>query len=444
MFIDRAVIFIKSGNGGDGAVAFHREKFVAAGGPDGGDGGNGGNVIFVVDTGITTLADFKYKRKYVAENGVNGGTNKMTGRNGADVIIKVPQGTVIKDNKTGAMLADMVEPGVSVTIAKGGRGGKGNQHFATATRQIPNFARSGTKGAELEIVLELKLLADAGLVGFPNVGKSTILSMTTGAKPEIADYHFTTITPHLGVVMQKEEGHSFVLADIPGLIEGASEGLGLGHRFLRHIERTRLMIHVIDMSGCEGRDPFEDFLTINEELKHYNARLATRPQVIVANKMDNDGAEENLAIFKEKFAAWLEERADESEDFAHTIEIGCWKIFTAMAAISEGLPNLMAYCGTLLTRIPQESTFEETYEPEYVADSEQELFTVEVDEDGVYEIKGDWIEELFNSINLADFESSQYFQRTLRAKGVIAKLEELGIQDEDIVRIDDTEFEFYF
>lgn len=444
MFIDRAVIFVKSGNGGHGIAAFHREKFVAAGGPDGGDGGNGGNVIFTVDEGSSTLADFRYKRKYAAENGANGGRNRMTGKRGADIVIKVPQGTIIKDNKTGAVLADMVTPGEKRVIAKGGRGGLGNYHFATSTRQVPNFARGGEPGVELELVLELKLLADVGLVGYPNVGKSTLLSVTTGAKPEIANYHFTTLSPNLGVVYCGEN-NSFVLADIPGLIEGASAGQGLGHMFLRHVERTRLIVHVIDMSGSEGRDPFEDFLMINQELHLYNAALAERPQIIAANKMDMEGAAENLAVFKEKLDAWLE--ANE-EATAEAKELGAWRIFEICAAIAEGTRQLMEYTGSIVHKLPAMPTFE-SEEAEHVlydAASREEgpLFTVRVDEDGVYVIEGNWIEQVLNSVNLGDTESTQYFQRLLRAKGVIDELEKLGIQEEDTVRIADTEFDFVF
>lgn len=449
MFIDRATIYVKSGNGGNGVATFHREKYVAAGGPDGGDGGNGGNIIFEASKNVTTLADFKYKRKYVAENGKDGMGNKMTGRRGEDVIIKVPCGTVIRDKKTNALIADMVTDGETRVIAKGGRGGQGNRHFATATRQVPNFAKAGEVGEEFELLLELKLLADAGLIGFPNVGKSTILSVTTEAKPEIADYHFTTITPHLGVFQADEEGKSFVLADIPGLIEGASEGQGLGHHFLRHIERTRLLIHVIDMSGSEGRDPFDDFILINGELSKYNEHLATRPQIIVANKMDGLQSEENLKIFKEKFNTWLEEQKENNPETAEQCELGCYRIFETMAAISEGTHQLMSYVATVLQRLPDVSTFMEMQDDEmlYTAEEANEnepLYTIEIDEDGVYEIKGRWIESVFNSVNLGDSESEQYFQRLLRQKGVIDKLTEMGIKEEDLVRILDTEFEFFF
>lgn len=443
MFIDRAVIFIKSGNGGHGVVSFHREKFVAAGGPEGGDGGKGGSIIFEVDEGSTTLIDFKYKRKYVAENGGNGGKNKCTGKNGEDLYIKVPMGTIVKDNVTGKVLADMVEKGQKTVIAKGGRGGKGNMHFATATRQVPNFARAGEEGVEMELVLELKLLADVGLAGFPNVGKSTMLSVTTAAKPEIADYHFTTITPNLGVVKGRE-GNSFVLADIPGLIEGASEGLGLGHRFLRHVERTRLLIHVIDMSGFEGRDPFEDFLLINNELKSYSAELASRPQIIAANKMDMDEAPANLEVFKQKFNAWLEENREELQE---GIDLGAWKIFETCTALEMGTEELMAYVGSIVHKLPVPNMMpEEDIEDDmlYTPETDGPLFEIVIDEDGVYEITGKWIMNLFNSVNLGDSESSQYFQRMLRKKGVIDELEKLGIENEDLVRIGDTEFEFEF
>ncbi len=444
MFIDRAVIFVKSGNGGNGIVSFHREKFVAAGGPEGGDGGKGGSIIFAVDEGMTTLIDFRYKRKYAAENGGNGGKNKCTGKNGADLYIKVPQGTIVKDNVTGRILADMVNPGEKKVIAKGGKGGQGNMHFATSTRQVPNFARAGEPGMELELVLELKLLADVGLAGFPNVGKSTILSVTTAAKPEIADYHFTTITPNLGVV-KGQEGNSFVLADIPGLIEGAADGLGLGHRFLRHVERTRLLLHVIDMSAFEGRDPFEDFLLINNELEKYSPELASRPQIIVANKMDMDESHENLKVFKEKFENWIEDNRERIQD---GIELGAWKIFEVCAALEMGTQELMAYTGSIVHKLPVPSIVPDDESVDenvlYTTEDDGPLFTITIDEDGVYVIEGKWITTIFNSINLGDYESSQYFQRLLRKKGVIDELVRLGIEEGDSVRIDDTEFDFEF
>ena len=439
MFIDRTKIFVASGKGGNGAVSFHREKYVNAGGPDGGDGGKGGDIVFVVDEGASTLADFKYKRKFKAEVGANGGKNKMTGKSGADEIVKVPQGTIVKDAATGRILADMVTPGEKKIILKGGKGGQGNMHFATSTRQIPNFARAGEEGKELELQLELKLLADVGLAGFPNVGKSTILSVTTGAKPEIADYHFTTIKPNLGVVFNNGE-RSYVMADIPGLIEGASEGQGLGHEFLRHIERTRLLIHVIDISGREGRDPFEDFLLINKELEQYNKELSARPQIIALNKTDMENAAENAVIFKEKFAQWLEERGDE---IAQERENGAWRVFELSAVTAQGTRELVAYCGSILDKMPAGSIFvPEDDNVSYTLDDEEEPFTVRVEE-GVYVVEGPWIKNIVESVNLDDYESSQYFQRIIKKKGLIRKLEEMGIQENDTVRIYEIEFDYY-
>ena len=439
MFIDRTKIFIASGNGGNGAVSFHREKYVNAGGPDGGDGGKGGDVVFIVDEGASTLADFKYKRKFKAENGANGAKNKMTGKSGADVFVKVPQGTLIRDAETGRILADMVDPVEKKVIAKGGKGGLGNMHFATSTRQIPNFARAGEDGKEMELQLELKLLADVGLAGFPNVGKSTLLSVTTGAKPEIANYHFTTVRPNLGVVFNNGE-RSYVMADIPGLIEGASEGQGLGHEFLRHIERTRLLIHVIDISGSEGRDPFEDFLLINRELTHYNEALSRRPQIIALNKMDRENAEANAEHFKIQFASWLEQRG---EEFREEQENGAWRIFEISAAMSQGTRELAAYCGSILDKMPSGSIFTpEENETVYRMETEEEPFTIRI-EDGVFVVEGPWIKNIVDSVNLNDYESSQYFQRIIRKKGLIRKLEEMGIQENDTVRIYEIEFDYY-
>ena len=439
MFIDRTKIFIASGNGGNGAVSFHREKYVNAGGPDGGDGGKGGDVVFIVDEGASTLADFKYKRKFKAENGANGAKHKMTGKSGADVFVKVPQGTLIRDAETGRILADMVDPGEKKVIAKGGKGGLGNMHFATSTRQIPNFARAGEDGKEMELQLELKLLADVGLAGFPNVGKSTLLSVTTGAKPEIANYHFTTVRPNLGVVFNNGE-RSYVMADIPGLIEGASEGQGLGHEFLRHIERTRLLIHVIDISGSEGRDPFEDFLLINRELTHYNEALSRRPQIIALNKMDRENAEANAEHFKIQFASWLEQRG---EEFREEQENGAWRIFEISAAMSQGTRELAAYCGSILDKMPSGSIFTpEENETVYRMETEEEPFTIRI-EDGVFVVEGPWIKNIVDSVNLNDYESSQYFQRIIRKKGLIRKLEEMGIQENDTVRIYEIEFDYY-
>lgn len=438
MFIDRTKIFIASGSGGNGAVSFHREKYINAGGPDGGDGGKGGDVVFVVDEGASTLADFKYKRKFKAENGANGAKNKMTGKSGADEIVKVPQGTLVKDAVTGRILADMVNIGERKIIAKGGRGGQGNMHFATSTRQIPNFARAGEEGKEMEIQLELKLLADVGLAGFPNVGKSTILSVTTGAKPEIANYHFTTIRPNLGVVFNNGE-RSYVMADIPGLIEGASEGQGLGHEFLRHIERTRLLIHVIDISGSEGRDPFEDFILINKELEQYNKELAKRPQIIALNKTDGENAEKNTKEFKEKFARWIEARGEEIQAER---ENGAWKIFEISAIAAQGTRELASYCGSILDKMPSGSVFEVEDDIVYSSENEEEPFTVRI-ENGVYIVEGPWIKNVVDSVNLDDYESSQYFQRIIRKKGLIKKLEDMGIQENDTVKIYEIEFDYY-
>ncbi len=445
MFTDRAVIHIRSGNGGHGAVSFRREKYIAAGGPDGGDGGRGGDVIFTVDSGLSTLIDFRYKRKYAAGNGGNGAGQKMTGKNGANVVIKVPPGTIVKDEKTGAVLADLKYPGEEFVAAKGGRGGKGNSHFATATRQVPNFAKAGEAGFEFDVILELKLLADVGLVGFPNVGKSSYLSVTTSAKPEIADYPFTTLTPKLGVVMTRD-GSGYVIADIPGLIEGAAEGKGAGHRFLRHIERTRLLLHIIDVSPYSGRDPFDDFLKINEELRLYHPRLASRPQIVACNKTDVDGARERFNEFRSKFTKWADENCESDPDFAEYREKGCYRLFEISALTGEGIKELCDYCGSILKDIPQESTFEDIIEnegAELSGPEEEELFTVKMDGD-VYVICGRFIEHLLDSVNLGDYESQGYFQRVLRQKGVIAKLEEMGIQEGDTVRIGDTEFDFAF
>lgn len=440
MFIDRATIYVKSGNGGNGIVSFRREKYVAAGGPDGGDGGNGGNVVIRVDEGATTLADFRFKRKYSAGNGGDGASNKRTGKRGETIVISVPKGTIIRDAATGKLLADMIDPAEEKIIARGGKGGKGNMHFATATRQVPNFARAGEPGTELELLLELKLLADVGLVGFPNVGKSTLLSVTTGAKPEIADYHFTTIKPNLGVVFDSYE-RSFVMADIPGLIEGASSGLGLGHQFLRHVERTRLILHVIDISGSEGRDPFEDFLTINRELRLYNPQLAARPQIIAANKTDMPSAEENLSVFREKFEKWISEQDKSVQD---GIALGAWRIFEICAPIAHGTAELMAYVGSVLDKmpLPELETPAEDYMV-YSAAEDETPYEVNVTEDGVYEVTGRWIKGVVDSTNLYDTESAQYFQRLIRKKGLVDELERLGIQDGDLVRIYETEFEYY-
>ena len=424
MFIDKARIFVKSGNGGNGAVSFRREKYVPAGGPDGGDGGNGASVIFEVDLGLRTLMDFKYQRKYVAEHGEDGSKKRKAGRNGEDLILKVPPGTIIRDEATGLVIADLKEEGDRAVVAKGGRGGKGNQHFANAVRQAPAFARSGSDGVEKWVVLELKMIADVGLLGFPNVGKSTFLSVVTKAKPKIANYHFTTLTPNLGVV-QTKFGESFVLADIPGLIEGAAEGVGLGHDFLRHVERTKVLIHIVDISGLEGRDALDDFDKINGELKLYNEKLATRPQVVVANKMD---ILEDESIF---------------DEFKNELEGRGYKVFKMSAATRQGVDDVIAYVSELLR---------EAEEIELV--SEEEMFRPELDEvqdeglqidieDGVYVVTGKSLRRIMYSVNFEDMESIQFFQKTMESEGVFDKLREMGIEDGDTVKIYDIEFEFY-
>lgn len=422
MFIDNARIFIKAGNGGNGAVSFHREKYVAAGGPDGGDGGTGGDIIFQADEGVRTLIDFRYKRKYEAEPGQNGGAAQCTGRDGEDLAIKIPVGTIIRDEQTGRILADFTKPGQTEIIAKGGRGGKGNQHFATPTRQVPNFAKAGDLGEERWILVELKLLADVGLIGYPNVGKSTILSMVSAAKPKIANYHFTTIEPNLGVV-RLDAGNSFVIADIPGLIEGAHQGIGLGHEFLRHVERTKLLLHVVDVSGSEGRDPLNDFEVINAELKQFNEKLAARPQIVAANKTDITEAEENFEIFKE------------------TLEEKGYKVFAISAATNKGLKELMYYIGERLKEIPDTIITEETEnEVVYKAEDEQP-FTVRR-ENETYIVEGNWARKLVCSTNFENYESLQYFQRVIKKKGVIEALEDMGINEGDTVRVHDFEFEY--
>lgn len=424
MFIDKAKIFIKAGNGGNGSISFRREKYVAAGGPDGGDGGKGGNVVFYADEGLTTLMDFKYKRKYAAENGGDGSGKRRKGKNGEDIIIKVPCGTLVRDCESNRLIADMSAPGKSVVLARGGNGGWGNDHFSTPTRQTPNFAKNGRKGDEREVILELKLLADVGLIGFPNVGKSTILSVTTKADPKIANYHFTTLEPNLGVV-DLGNHMSFVLADIPGIIEGASEGKGLGHEFLRHIERTRLLVHVVDVSGIEGRNPVEDFDIINEELSQYDMELEERPQIIAANKTDIIQDEEAFNAFKEE----MENRG--------------FKVFEISAASNSGVNELMKYVYSELSKLPPVKVFE----PEINLDEEiydiydDEGYEITKDND-VYVITGSWIEAVGGSVNFSDRESLQYFQRALTRKGVIDALVEAGIQENDLVRIGDLEFEF--
>lgn len=419
MFVDVVKIHIKAGDGGNGAVSFRREKYVPAGGPDGGDGGNGGDVIFVVNTGKHTLMDFRYKKSFKAQSGEDGRGKKMHGKKGDDMIIEVPPGTIIRETETDRVIADLTEPGTQRVIAHGGRGGRGNARFATATRQAPRFAKNGKKGHELWVTLELKSIADVGLIGFPNVGKSTILSVLTASRPKIANYHFTTLSPNLGVVETKF-GESFVMADIPGIIEGAHEGTGLGIDFLRHIERTRILVHVLDVSGIEGRDPLEDFHIINRELKSFSKELAQRPQVVAANKMDIPPAEDNLAKLEK-------ELRDEGI-----------KVFPVSAATGNGFDELMAELVRLLDELPPIEAFEEEFE---WVDEEEEPFEIEVVDD-VYIVFGPAIDRLLGSVNLEDYESMQYFQRALRRQGIIDALRDAGINHGDTVQMNELEFDF--
>jgi GTP-binding protein len=418
-FIDKARIIIKAGNGGDGHSSFHREKYVAKGGPDGGDGGKGGDVIFVADEGKTTLLDFKYSRHFRAENGDKGRAAMQTGKNGEDTVIPVPVGTIVKEIQSGRIVADINKPGKQKTVLHGGRGGKGNARFATPTKQAPRFFQPGQKTAEYEIELELKIIADAGLIGLPNVGKSTILSVLTAARPKIANYHFTTLSPNLGVVKRYDK--TFVLADIPGLIEGASEGAGLGHDFLRHIERIKMLVHVVDISGSEGRDPFLDFLQINEELVRYSERLGEVPQIVAANKMDIEGADEKFRTFE----AAVKERGI--------------KVFPVSAAAVNGFDALIDEIVRVLAAIPSNYEFlEEEFreKPEY-----EEGFQVEI-EDGVFVVKGGTVDRILNTTYADDEESMRRFQKFLISEGIIAALREKGAGDGSTVRMGDWEFDF--
>lgn len=421
MFVDKAKIKIKAGNGGDGAVAFHREKFVAAGGPDGGDGGKGGDIVFKVDDNLSTLADFKYKRKYKAENGQNGQGGKKNGRRGADLVISVPRGTIIREANSGAILSDM-SGCESFIAAKGGRGGWGNPHFATPTRQVPRFAKSGAPGEEWDVVLELKLLADVGLLGFPNVGKSSFISVVSQAKPIIADYHFTTITPVLGVV-SLGEGTSFVIADIPGLIEGASDGVGLGHEFLRHVERCRMLLHIVDVSGSEGREPIDDFEKINRELEKFDPELAKRPQIVVGNKID-------LAT------------DEQLESFRNYITDKGYRYFEMCAPISEGTKPVINAVAEMLSTLPPIKEYEAEEVPlETILKKANDGFSITVQDD-VYIVEAQWLGKILCKTDLDDYESLQYFQRVLQSSGIIDALREKGIQEGDTVSIYDFEFDF--
>ena len=421
MFTDYVKIIAKAGNGGNGAISFRREKYVAAGGPDGGDGGKGGDIYFEVDPDSNTLIDFRYNKKFKAESGKNGEGNHRYGKSGEDLYIKVPIGTIIRDASNNKVLADLSNVGQKELILAGGRGGKGNSHFATSTRQAPRFAQDGEKGEEKELILELKLLADVGLIGFPNVGKSTFLSMTTSATPKIADYHFTTLEPNLGVV-KTDYGDSFVIADIPGIIEGASEGTGLGLQFLRHIERTRLLLHVIDVSGSEGRNPVEDLYKINEELRKYSEKLSKRKQIIVANKIDVL-QDENLYVELEKVAK------------EHNMEI-----FKISAATNEGISELIKYVSQVLKTLPKEELIDIVDKKVYTLE-EQEGYKI-TKEEGMFVIKGEAVERVMRRVNIADNESLYYFQKSLDELGVNQKLKEMGVKEGDIVKIADYELEW--
>lgn len=427
MFADRARIFIKSGKGGDGHVSFRRELYVPNGGPDGGDGGRGGDIIFEVDEGINTLSEFRHNRKYVAQSGEEGSKKRQHGKDGQNLIIKVPLGTVIKEDETGKVIADMSEPGMSKVILKGGRGGKGNQHYATATMQVPQYAQPGQKSMELWVRLELKVIADVGLVGYPNVGKSTLLSRVTNAKPKIANYHFTTLNPNLGVV-DLPDGKGFVIADIPGLIEGASDGVGLGHEFLRHIERTKVIIHMVDAASTEGRNPIEDINKINAELKAYNPELMKRPQVIAANKIDAiyEGDESPVDLIKNEF------------------EPKGIKVFPISAVSGKGLKELLYAVDNMLQNMDSEPiVFEQEYFPGEFNDNKEEPLYVEKLEDGLYSIEGPRVERMLGYTNLESEKGFMFFQNFMKNNGILEELENLGIADGDTVKIYGYEFDYY-
>ena len=422
MFIDKIQIYIKAGDGGNGAISFRREKYVAQGGPDGGDGGHGGNIVFRIDEGSNTLLAFRYKRKFIAGNGGNGKGAKFHGATADDLVIMVPRGTLIKDAETGRIIKDMSDD-EDFICCKGGRGGWGNKHFATPTRQVPNFAKNGTKGEEKEVILELKMLADVGIIGYPSVGKSSILARISAAKPKIADYHFTTLSPNLGVVSTGGES-GFIAADIPGLIEGAADGAGLGHAFLRHIDRCRLLWHVVDISCFEGRDPVEDIIKINTELERYSPALAMREQIIVANKVDA-----------------LDEELVDIKAFEEYVEENGYKLMYVSAATGEGLPELIKYSAEVLRELPPMIIYEAEYEPEdaYVGGGKE---TTIRREDGIFIVEGEWLFNLMGQINFSDYESLNYFQRILYRSGVFEELEKHGCVDGDTVSIYDFEFDF--
>jgi len=426
MFVDRAEIHIRSGKGGDGCVSFRRELYVPAGGPDGGDGGKGGDVIFEIDEGLNTLTDFRYKRKFSAEDGENGSKKNCNGKNGEDLIIKVPPGTVIKEKNTGKVIADMSYDNRRVTVLKGGRGGKGNRHYATATMQVPRYAQPGQRAQELDVVLELKVIADVGLVGYPNVGKSTLLSRVTNARPKIGNYHFTTINPNLGVVDLEDGG--FVIADIPGLIEGASQGLGLGHEFLRHIERTKVIIHLVDVASTEGRDPIEDIKTINQELESYNPELMKRPQVIAANKTD---------LMTEEDAAAVMQRLTD------TFEPQGIKVFAISAVSGKGVKELLYYVRDMLKNLDQTPVvFEREFYPEEIEDSNEPIEVWKEDEH-LFAVEGPRVERMLGYTNLDSEKGFEFCQKFMKDNGILDRLEELGIQEGDTVRVYGLQFEYY-
>ncbi|MFC0473658.1 GTPase ObgE [Halalkalibacter kiskunsagensis] len=425
MFVDKVKVYVKGGDGGNGQVSYRREKYVPDGGPAGGDGGRGASVVFEVEEGLRTLMDFRYKRHFKASRGEHGRPKNQHGKNAEDMVVKVPPGTTVMDEKTGQVVADLTEHGQRAVIAKGGRGGRGNTRFATPVNPAPDIAENGEPGQERDVILELKVLADVGLVGFPSVGKSTLLSVVSAAKPKIADYHFTTITPNLGVV-ETDDNRSFVMADLPGLIEGAHEGVGLGHQFLRHIERTRVIVHVIDMSALEGRDPYEDFLKINDELKQYNMRLLERPQIIVANKMDMPESKENLEIFKEKL----------DEDYP---------IFPISAISKQGIRELLLTVADKIEQTPEFPLYEETEDSTrviYRHEKEEVPFVITRDDDGTFVLSGEALERLFKMTDLTRDESIRRFSRQMRGMGIDDALRERGAKDGDLVRIMKFEFEF--
>lgn len=425
MFVDRVKIHIKGGNGGNGMVSFYRAKYITHGGPDGGDGGKGGDVIFIGDSNMNTLMDFRYKRSFKAGNGQDGGKLNCFGKSGEDIVIKVPVGTIIREANSNKIMADIAKEGEKKVIIRGGKGGKGNQHFATPTRQAPRYAERGQVAKEYDVILELKLIADVGLIGFPNVGKSTILSMVTNANPKIANYHFTTLAPNLGVV-QSRIGEDFVLADIPGLVEGASEGVGLGHEFLRHVERTKVFIHVVDAAALEGDDPVENFQKINQELREYNPELLKRPQVIAANKTDIPEAQQNVLRLKEAY---------EKEGYP---------VFAVSAATNQGLDAMLEEVAKILKDYPEDIVFEQDYEEYQEIEMDKEPFSIEVfEEEHYYVVTGTGVEKMIGYTNIDTEKGFAFFQRYLREKGIIKALEEKGIQEGDTVKIYGSEFDYY-